>query len=87
MKATNMTEKKPRRLLTFDQLEEHGVLLSRRQVDRLEAEGVFPRRVPISDWRVGWVADEVDAWVTGKIAARSTEAGALGSGEAGRRGR
>ncbi|MDN5003910.1 helix-turn-helix transcriptional regulator [Bradyrhizobium sp. GCM10027634] len=66
-------------LLTFDELKDHGVLLSRRQLDRLEANGKFPRRVLISEWRVGWVAAEVDEWVASKIRARSTDAGALGS--------
>lgn len=69
------------KLVLFNQLKERGVLLSRRQVDRLELENRFPKRVPLSDWRVGWVTVEVDDWVKEKIAARSTEIGTLGAGD------
>ena len=75
-----MSEQKSPRLILFPQLKDHGVLLSRRQIDRLEMENRFPRRVPLSDWRVAWVADEVDQWIAQKITARSTEVGALGAG-------
>lgn len=57
-------------LLLFSQLKNLGVPLSRRQIGRLEAQGEFPKRVQISEWRVAWVFEEVDAWVEGKIAAR-----------------
>jgi prophage regulatory protein len=43
------------KLLLFPELMEHGVLLGRRQVDRLEHKGDFPKRVPIGESRVGWV--------------------------------
>ena len=59
-----------RKLLSFPELYEHGVLLGRRQVDRLEAAGKFPRRVRISRHRVGWVVEEIDAHVAAKIANR-----------------
>jgi len=35
------------KLLTFGELKEHGVPLGRRQIDRLEARGRFPKRVQI----------------------------------------
>lgn len=69
------------KLVLFNQLKERGVLLSRRQVDRLELENRFPKRVPLSDWRVGWVTAEIDAWIEQKITARSTEIGTLGAGD------
>jgi prophage regulatory protein len=59
-----------RKLLSFPELREHGVLLGRRHVDRLEAEGKFPKRVHVSDRRVGWVVEEIDAHVAAKIANR-----------------
>ena len=59
-----------RKLLLFPELRERGVPLGRRHVDRLEAEGKFPRRVHISERRVGWVAEEIDAHVAAKIANR-----------------
>lgn len=69
------------RILTFDELKAYGVLLGRRQVDRLESEGRFPKRVPIGEWRVGWVTDEIKAWVDAKIQARQMGVGALGAGK------
>jgi predicted DNA-binding transcriptional regulator AlpA len=74
-----MTGKKLRRLLTFDELYDYGVLLSRRQIDRIEKVGKFPKRVQISDARVGWVEEEIIDHVKAKIAARSTAMGTLGS--------
>jgi predicted DNA-binding transcriptional regulator AlpA len=67
------------KLLTFGELKEHGVPLGRRQIDRLEARGRFPKRVQIGDARVGWVESEIDAHVKAKITGRSTAAGTLGS--------
>jgi prophage regulatory protein len=67
------------KLLTFSELKDHGVLLGRRQIDRLEARGRFPKRVQIGDARVGWVETEIDAHVNAKITGRSRAAGTLGS--------
>lgn len=58
------------KLLPFSDLHDRGVLLGRRQIDRLEAEGKFPKRVPIGSNRVGWVTDEIDDWVDAAISAR-----------------
>jgi prophage regulatory protein len=58
--------------LEFPDLRERGVPLGRRQLDRLEAAGKFPRRVHISERRVGWVAEEIDAHIAAKIANRCT---------------
>jgi len=67
------------KLLTFRELKDHGVTLGRRQIDRLEADGKFPKRVPITSWSVAWVTTEIDAWIDAKIAARA-EGLTLGSG-------
>lgn len=50
------------------QLRDHGVLFGRRHIDRLESEG---KRVPMGAKRVGWVAAEVEGWVSAAIARRS----------------
>ncbi|MCK1324225.1 AlpA family phage regulatory protein [Bradyrhizobium sp. 156] len=60
-----------RKLLLFPELSDHGVPSGRRYIDRLEAEGKFPRRVPIGAKRVGWVAAEIEGWVSAAIARRS----------------
>jgi prophage regulatory protein len=36
--------------------------LSRDTIDRLESRGRFPRRVMLSDRKVGWNVDEVEQW-------------------------
>lgn len=73
----------PSKLLSFPELRERGVLLGRRQVDRLEAEGKFPKRVSVGANRVGWVAAEIDDWVNAAISSRSPIPGKLGPNNAG----
>jgi len=68
-----------RRLLRFKELRDHGVIIGRRQLDRLEARGLFPRRVPVGANSVGWVETEIDAYVDAKIKERSNKLGQLGS--------
>ena len=71
------------KLLTFVELRPKGVLLSRRQIDRLEAQGKFPKRVSLSTNKVAWVEIEIEAHVDDAISRRSTAAGTSGSaGEA-----
>lgn len=62
-------------ILIFPELKPRGVRLSRRQIDRLEAAGKFPRRVQISPGRVGWLADEIDHHVAAAIARRPARIG------------
>lgn len=45
------------KLLLFPELKDHGVRYGRRQIDRPEKRGKFPKRVPIGDSRVGWGRD------------------------------
>jgi prophage regulatory protein len=70
-------------LLLFPELKAHGIPLGRRQVDRLERLGKFPKRVGIGERRVGWVESEIDAHVAAAIASRSTAPGTLGSAKPG----
>ena len=46
------------------------VPLSKAQLKRLEDQGLFPRRVKIGRWRVGFLEDEIDAWVEARAAER-----------------
>lgn len=46
--------------------------LSRVQVWRLEKEGKFPKRIRLGKSSVGWLASEIDTWITDKAKARST---------------
>jgi len=67
------------KLLLFPELKDHGVRHGRRQIDRLEAAGKFPKRVPIGASRVGWIESEIVAHIEAQIAGRSNAMGTLGS--------
>jgi prophage regulatory protein len=72
-----------RKILSFDELADHGVPYSRRQLDRIEADPnlvpPFPKRVKLGLNRVGWLATEIVGYVDALIALRSMNAGTLGS--------
>ena len=36
------------------------------RIQQLEAQGLFPRRVRISDRAVGWRSDEIDEWLASR---------------------
>lgn len=46
------------------------VLYSYAHIDRLEAEGLFPKRVRLGQNRVGWVKSEVEDWIKDRIEQR-----------------
>ena len=46
------------------------VLYSPAQIDRLEKAGRFPKRVRLGPCRVGWVEEEVLAWLEACLKAR-----------------
>ena len=51
------------------------ILLSMTQIDRLEREGKFPKRIALGDFansRVGWLVDEVHAWLQERVNGRRT---------------
>lgn len=58
-----------KRLLRLPQVRQ-VVGLSRSEIYRLVALNQFPRNVRLGVRAVGWDADEVEAWVKEKIAAR-----------------
>lgn len=57
------------RLLSKRQLRE-VVLYSPQHIQRLENAGKFPKRIRLGQNRVGWVEDEVLAWLQERIDAR-----------------
>jgi prophage regulatory protein len=57
------------RLLSKRQLKDL-VLYSPQHISRLEAAGKFPKRVQLGPSRVGWLEDEVLAWLQQRIDAR-----------------
>jgi prophage regulatory protein len=48
------------RWLTHGELKDRGIHYSDQHLKRLEAKGMFPRRVPVGENRVGWIEAEVD---------------------------
>lgn len=46
------------------------VLYSPAHIARLEASGLFPKRVQLGAGRVGWVDEEVENWIKDRIALR-----------------
>jgi prophage regulatory protein len=46
------------------------VLYSPAQIDRMEKAGRFPKRVQLGPCRVGWVEEEVLAWLDMRLRAR-----------------
>jgi prophage regulatory protein len=60
----------PQHLLTRPDLRERGIRASNPTLLAWEAEGRFPKRLHLSAAKVAWLANEVDAWVASKAAAR-----------------
>ena len=57
------------RMLSKRQLKEL-VLYSPQHIARLEAAGKFPKRVQLGQCRVGWIEEEVLAWLQERIKRR-----------------
>jgi len=60
----------PGKLVRPEDLPSYGIKLGDRQRRRLEAAGLFPRRVPITSRSHGYVEDEILAYTESKIAVR-----------------
>ena len=65
----------PKILLRCRQVQER-VNLSRSELYRLMGAGRFPRSVPLGERARAWDADEIEAWVLARIAARDAKAAA-----------
>ncbi|MGQ9370395.1 helix-turn-helix transcriptional regulator [Azospirillum sp. ST 5-10] len=46
----------------------------RMHIARLEHAGKFPRRIRLGERAVGWIEEEVDAWIEQRARARDVEA-------------
>jgi prophage regulatory protein len=58
-------------LIPYSALAAKGINLSKCQIWRLERQGKFPKRVPISPARHAWVESEIDAHIAERIASRN----------------
>lgn len=48
------------------------VAYSPAHIDRLEAQGKFPKRLRLGQQRVAWVEQEIDDWIQERIAERDS---------------
>jgi predicted DNA-binding transcriptional regulator AlpA len=63
------------RLLTLDMLRERGIDYDRSHLWRLSKDGKFPKPVKLGPGgRIAYVANEVDAWIKARVAARDSSA-------------
>ncbi|MEK6210785.1 MAG: AlpA family phage regulatory protein [Pseudomonadota bacterium] len=62
-------------LLRRKQVQER-VNLSRSELYRLMGVGRFPRSIPLGERARAWDADEIEAWIQARIAARDAKAAA-----------
>lgn len=60
-------------LLRRKQVQER-VNLSRSELYRLMGVGRFPRSIPLGERAIAWDADEIEAWIQARIAARDARA-------------
>jgi prophage regulatory protein len=62
------------KILSYDDLKARGIAYSKVHLWRLEKARKFPKRVPLSEARHGWLETEIDGWLATRIAARHAEA-------------
>jgi prophage regulatory protein len=58
---------RPKRIYRYADLKPAGVPFTRKHINTLESRDEFPRRVHLTSFSIGWVAEEVDRWVEEKI--------------------
>lgn len=50
----------------------YGIPYSLQHIARLEAAGKFPHRIKLGQCRVAYVEEEIEAWISERIAHRQT---------------
>jgi prophage regulatory protein len=69
IKSQTGSERRPIRFIREAECR-HRTSLSRSQRWRLEREGRFPARVPLSVRTFGWVETEIEDWIAARVAGR-----------------
>jgi prophage regulatory protein len=67
VKELNVTEPKPMRILRRPEVMSR-VALTHSQIDYMEKNGRFPKRIKISVKAAGWIESEIDAFIDQRIA-------------------
>lgn len=57
-------------LIPYESLAAKGIVASKVTLWRWERAGKFPKRVALSHQKIAWVASEIDAYLTNRIADR-----------------
>jgi prophage regulatory protein len=57
-------------IVTFGDLPKYGINFCRVHLQRLENAGQFPRRIHLSQRRIGWLRSELESWIAARAAAR-----------------
>jgi prophage regulatory protein len=60
-----------KKILGFNDLAGRGIRFSRVHVSRLEKEGKFPKHFNLGPQSIGWLEDEIEAWIAARAAERS----------------
>jgi prophage regulatory protein len=60
-----------KKIVGFNDLTQYGINFSRVHVSRLEKEGKFPKHINLAPQSIGWLEDEILAWIDERAAARS----------------
>jgi prophage regulatory protein len=69
-----MERRNAMRLLRFPQLKsEKNVPFTRQHIRRLQKAGDFPRPVPLGANTAAYLEEEIDAWVTSRVAKRDAQ--------------
>jgi prophage regulatory protein len=61
-----------KKIVGFNDLPRYGIKWSRVHVSRLEKEGKFPKHLNLAPQSIGWLEEEIDAWIAARAAERST---------------
>jgi predicted DNA-binding transcriptional regulator AlpA len=64
------------RIYRFRDLRSAGVPYTRKHLTTLEKRGEFPQHIRLGPNSVGWVGEEVDAWIEERIRARPSRGSA-----------
>lgn len=70
---THITRERPqlRRVLRLREVERTTGIKRSTIYEGIEA-GTFPKPIPLAPRAVGWVSDEIEAWIEGRVAQRKS---------------
>ncbi len=70
LERRNQQRRKQPRILSYEDLKDKGIKFSRQWIVQLIKAGKFPRSVKLGESHVGFIEEEIDAWIEGLIQQR-----------------